>query len=77
MESVRVLEALLELEERWLDSSPSLEQRAAAYAQTAARVRRRPPPAQMIYRYPRGRRTDAVPLATALGAGDEPPTLRI
>lgn len=76
MESRAVLEALLELEAQWL-GMPSLDERAQEYARTAARVRRRPPPAQMIYRFPRGRRTDAVPEATALGSGDEPATLRI
>jgi hypothetical protein len=56
--------------ERWLDAPPPcLEEMARAYVEAAHRTRPRPMPLPTRYRFPRGRRTDAVPISPALTIG--------
>lgn len=56
--------------ERWLDvPSSRLETLAQDYVEAAGRTRRRPMPLQMRYQFPRGRRTDVVPISPALTIG--------
>lgn len=59
--------AAYSLLERWLEAPvPSLDALARAYVEAAARTRPRPVPMQTRYRFPRGRRTDRVPISAAL-----------
>lgn len=59
------LNTFVDLEAR-LRVRPSQAALAAAYARDAARVRSRPMVSQTVYRYPRGRASDNVPLAPVL-----------
>jgi hypothetical protein len=52
--------------ERWLEAPARLDALAEAYVQAAGRTRPRPMPIHTRYRFPRGRRTDGVPLSAAL-----------
>ena len=59
--------AYIDLEDR-ISHAPSREALAQAYIRANRRAGRRPRPVKMIYRYPRGRVTDLVPLSAALDA---------
>jgi hypothetical protein len=53
--------------ERWLEAPiPCLDTLAREYVEATARTRPRPMPVQTRYRFPRGRRTDGVPISAAL-----------
>lgn len=59
------LATLSDLEQR-LRARPDAERLAVAYAEAAARTRRRPMRTDACYRYPRGRITDVIPYSPAL-----------
>ena len=59
--------AFIDLEDR-LTHGPSQEALASAYVRANRRAGRRPRPVKTLYRYPRGRVIDLVPLSAALDA---------
>lgn len=59
--------AFIDLEDR-ISRAPSRENLAEAYVRDAGRAGRRPRVVKTIYRYPRGRVIDLLPLSAALDA---------
>jgi len=63
----RLAFSFIDLEDR-ITPGPSREALATAYVRANRRAGRRPRPVKTLYRYPRGRVIDLVPLSAALDA---------
>lgn len=63
--------------EAQLAARPSTARLAEAFVRANGRVRRRPMAISRIYRYPRGRTTDALPLSPALSPSPLPPPIHV